>query len=85
MQARNLVYMVQRRERLKKRVISCQQEMLELEATLTDTVEEDDRDTCVEEEGEGREERGEEEEETDTRQSTRLTRYSYIHYVCLLQ
>lgn len=33
-QVRNLVYMVQRRERLKTRIMNCQQEMVDLEAGL---------------------------------------------------
>ena len=77
LQARNLVYMVQRRERLKKRLLNSQQELLVLESTLLVTEEGKD-DTCEGEGGEeveggkGREE--EEEEEMDTEHSVRQTR-----------
>ena len=60
-QARNLVYMVQRRERLKKRILDSHLQILEKEAGLGG--EEADK---VEEE---------EEEEMETQQPSRQTRY----------
>ena len=71
--------MVQKRERVKKRVLNCQQEILELESSLllssllSQTQGEGASDVRVEE---AKGEEGEEREgETDTKQSPRLTRY----------
>jgi hypothetical protein len=71
--ARNLVYMVQKRERVKKRMLNCQQEILELESSLLvssllSQTEGESSDVCVEEAVEGGEQW---EEEMDT---IRLTR-----------
>lgn len=83
------MYMVQRRERLKKRILNCQQELLDLEASLL-SAEEDGGSTCVdgevveeEEEAQGGQEDKEEEDEDEmeTQQSIRQTRY--VIYMCI--
>ena len=63
---------------MKKRVLNCQHEILELESDLLETGAEGggERGVCVRE-GEGTE------EEIDTRQSIRLTRLVCIYYVCV--
>ena len=58
---------------MKKKMLNCQQEILELESSLLSETGDETRDTRAEER-EGKQEE-EEEEEMDTRPSTRLTRY----------